>query len=283
MSADGSLLSGDAVLVFGGGGAKAAAHVGAWRAVTESGLTPGGYVGTSMGAVLAAAFAAGLGWKDVAARMMGVRGEDVARPRSTAAEEGLNAPSLFDIEPLREVIEQVVPARSFAELTIPLTVTAVDLDSGELVLFGPGDSDVPLIDALLASCALPFFYPPVILQHRRFADGGLRAVLPLGPAAGSGAKTVVAIDTGPGFDEPRAEPVQTPALVAAHNSATGILMATSTRAAVELWRRTPGLPRLVYVRPRVDKHVTFRVDLAAKYVEEGYRATREALNSPDTD
>ena len=41
------------------------------------------------------------------------------------------------------------------------------------------------------------------------------------------------------------------------------------------------MPRLVYVRPQVEKHVTFRVDLAGKYMEEGYRATREALNAAD--
>lgn len=267
----------NAALVLGGGGVKAAAHVGAWRAVTEAGLTPVHYIGTSMGAVIAAAFAAGLAPPDIATRMAGVRTDDVARPRAGAAQLGLGAPSLFDIEPLRGVIEQIVPVRAFAELTRPLTVTAVDLDTGDLALFGRGGRDIPLIEALLASCALPFFYPPVTIGPARYADGGLRAVLPLEPAAQSGAEVVVAVDTGPGFDEPRGEPGTAPALVDAHNSATGILMASNTRAAVALWRATPGLPRLVYVRPRVDRNVTFRVDLAAKYAEEGYRATREAL------
>lgn len=267
----------EVILVFGGGGAKAAAHVGAWRAVVEAGLTPVEYIGTSMGAVMAAAFASGLKADDVGRRMAGIRGEDIARPRAGAGEPGLAAPSLFDLEPLRGVIEQVVPARTFGQLPIPLGVTAVDLDSGALVVFGPGEPAPPLVDALLASCALPFFYPPVTIGGRRFADGGLRAVLPLAPVARPGGATVIAIDTGPGFDEPAGDAPPAPLLVQAHNSATGILMAANTRAAVALWRATPGLPRLVYVRPRVERHVTFRVDLAAKYVEEGYRATREAL------
>ena len=264
-------------LVFGGGGVKAAAHVGASRAVAEAGLIPVHYVGTSMGAVIAAAFAAGLAPQEIAARMAGVKVEDVARPRAGAAQQGLGAPSLFDIEPLRGVIEQIVPVRTFAAMITPLTVTAVDIDSGDLALFGAGGRDIPLVDALLASCALPFFYSPVVIEGRRYADGGLRAVLPLEPAARSGAATVVAIDTGPGFDEPKGDPAASHSLVEAHNTATGILMASNTRAAVELWRATPGLPRLVYVRPRVDRNVTFRVDLAVKYADEGYRATREAL------
>lgn len=268
-------------VVFSGGGAKAAAHVGAWRAVREAGHLPAHYVGTSMGAVMAAAFASGLTPQDLASRLSGVRSEDVARPRTAAAAEGLAAPSLFELEPLRAVIEQVVPARSFAELVAPLTVTAVDLDSGELVLFGAQGQELALVDALLASCALPFFYPPVMIQGRRYADGGLRAVLPLGPAAQTGADLVVAVDIGPGLDEPAGESAATPALLEAHNNATGILMAATTSAALELWRATPGLPSLVYVRPRVDKHVTFRVDLAGKYADEGYRATKEALDRID--
>jgi NTE family protein len=273
----------DAVLIFGGGGAKAAAHVGAWRAVTEAGFHPIRYIGTSMGAVIAAAFASGHAAGDVAARMTTVRAGDVARPRPGAAGEGLAAPSLYDSEPLRGVIEQLVPARKFSDLPTPLTVTAVDLDTGELILFGHSGEDAPLVDALLASTALPFFYPPFLWKGRRLADGGLRAVLPLSPAAERGGATVVAVDTGPGFDEAPGESDPGPALIEAHNSATGILMAANTRAAVELWRATPGLPRLVYVRPTVDKHVTFRVDLAAKYAEEGYRATREALNMLPSD
>src|SRR5690349_12437473 len=47
------------VAVFGGGGAKSLAHAGAWKALLEAGLRPSYIVGTSMGAVVGAAFAAG--------------------------------------------------------------------------------------------------------------------------------------------------------------------------------------------------------------------------------
>jgi NTE family protein len=268
-------------LVLGGGGAKAAAHVGAWRAVTEAGLVPTHYCGTSMGAVIAAALAAGLTPAEVGSRMAGVKAADIAHPRPNAHELGLAAPSLFLIEPLRGVIEQLVPVRAFADLATPLNVTAVDADSGQLVLFGPGGREVPLVDALLASCALPVFYPAVVIGEKRYVDGGVRAVLPLEAVAAIKADLVVAVDTGPGFDDPAAGTSAAPALLEAHNSMTGLLMAANTRAAVAVWRATPGLPPLVYVRPKVEKHVTFRVDLAGKYVEEGYRATKTALAAID--
>ncbi len=265
------------VLVLGGGGVKAAAHVGAWRAIAEAGLVPSRYCGTSMGSVIGAAFAAGLTPAEIGVRMAAVEATDVARPRAEA--QGLSEPSLFYLEPLRAMIERLVPARRFAELRTPLTVTTVHLESGQLVLFGQDGRDVPLVDALLASCALPFFYPPVVIEGKNYVDGGLRGVLPLEPASRMAADLVIAVDTGPGFDEPAGETETGPALLAAHNSATGILMAANTRAAVDLWRATPGLPPLIYVRPRVDRHVTFRVELAEKYAEEGYRAAKEALQA----
>ncbi|HNT71870.1 MAG TPA: patatin-like phospholipase family protein, partial [Methanothrix sp.] len=67
-----------------------------------------------------------------------------------------------------------------------------DLDTGELIVFGDGGEDVPLADALFASCALPVFYPPVQLLGRRLADGGLRGVVPLDVAARFPADRVIA-------------------------------------------------------------------------------------------
>jgi NTE family protein len=270
---------GRVVTVFGGGGAKAAAHAGAQQAIIEAGLQPVHYLGTSMGAVLASCFAAGLSPAEVRTRMAGIKRVDVARTRRLAAVRGLKAPSLFYIEPLRTVIENLVPSRSFDQLAISLTVTAVDLETGDLALFGAGGRQVPLVDALLASCALPFFYPAVSIEGKRYADGGLRAVLPLETAAGMGADLVIAVDTGPGFDEGQEEKAPLPPLLDAHNTATGLLMASNTVQALALWRANPARPPLIYVRPRVDKHVTFRVDLAGKYAEEGYRATRAALQA----
>src|SRR6266852_6452490 len=80
---------------------------------------------------------------------------------------GLWLHSLLRGEPLRDAIAALVPARSFAELRTPLLVTAVDLDSGDLIRFGAGGESAPLVDALWASCALPVFYPPVSLGGRR--------------------------------------------------------------------------------------------------------------------
>jgi hypothetical protein len=92
------------------------------------------------------------------------------------------------------------------------------------------------------------------------------------------ARLVVAVDVGPGFDEePGASGPGLPPVVDLHNESSGILMAGQTALALALWRASTNRPPLIYVRPRVKKGATFRVDEVRRYVEEGYLATRTAL------
>jgi NTE family protein len=264
-------------MVLSGGGAKAAAHLGAYRAVREAGFEPAWFVAASMGAVVAAGLASGVGYEELLEKIAGVGGRSIVRdPLAPVA--GLFLRSLLKPAPLRRLIEEVVPARRFADLTTPLTVTAVDLDTGELVLFGAGAQVAPLIDVLCASCALPMYYPPVVLGGRRYGDGGLRGVVPLEPAAELDVELVLAVDVGPGFDQPTpAELPRVPSMVRAHDEAVGILMAANSESQLALWRADPERRPLVYVRPRIERHATFRVDRIREYAAEGRRATREAL------
>jgi NTE family protein len=267
-----------AALVLRGGGAKTAAHLGACRARREAGFEPTWYVGTSMGAVIAAGLASGVANDELLERMADVGARGIVRdPLAPVA--GLFLRSLLKPAPLRSAIEALVPVRRFADLTVPLTVTAVDLDTGELVLFGAGAQTAPLVDVLCASCALPMYYPPVVIDGRRFGDGGLRCVVPLEPAAELDVELVLAVDVGPGFDLPApAEVTRLPAMVRAHDDAVGILMAANSESQLALWRADPSRPPLVYVRPRTERNATFRVDRVREYANEGRRATREALD-----
>jgi NTE family protein len=275
-------------LVLSGGGAKTAAHIGAARAIAEAGMAPVRYVATSMGAVVAAALAAGEDRGALPARLGAVGRAGVVR-EPLAVVRGLFARGLLRAAPFRRAVEQLVPARRFAELSVPLTVSVVDLDTGELLLFGEGGGDAPLLDVLCATCALPVYYPPVQLAGRRCGDGGLGGPLPLDVAARLAREMVVAVDVGPGFDAAEAGPASEsarslrattgdpPPIVRAHDDAIGALMANATAAQLALWRADPGRPPLVYVRPRVERHATFRVDRIGEYADGGYRATRDAL------
>jgi NTE family protein len=264
-------------LVLGGGGVKAAAGLGAARALAEASLPPTRYVGTSMGAVIAALLAAGLTPAEAEQRVAAAMDDAVGRPVLSALLRGIFAPALLDRDRLERLIARILPVTRFSELPAPLTVTTTDIESGELLLLGDGGRDLPLVQALTASCALPVYYPPVEIDGRRCADGGLRAVLPLEVAAGWPADRVVAVDAGSGFDELPAEGPAPPALLAAHDGAVAALLAEQTRLALALWRATPGLPPLIRIRPPVRRGATFRADQFRHYAEAGYQAARAAL------
>ncbi len=200
-----------------------------------------------MGAVIGAALAAGVPFEEVRRRSLSLRRKDVAPFNPLALVKGMFASALIPGRALRRTIERVVPAKRFEHLKIPLTVTATDLDSGELVLFKGG---MQLHDALYASCALPLYFPPLESGGRRYADGGLRAVLPLDAARAIPADLVVAVHVGPGFDEP--------------------LVPSGQRSNVPA-------PRLVYVRAVAEREATFAVDRLEQYVEAGYQATKKAI------
>jgi NTE family protein len=269
-----------AVVVLSGGGAKAAAHAGAVQALREHGIEPARYVATSMGAVVAAAMAAGVDPADIPDRLAQA-GPAGVRPHPLTVVGGIYLEGILQTAPFRAAVQRVVPAERFDELRVPLTVTAVDVFRLELLRFGYHGADAPLIDVLTATCALPPYFPAVVIGGRPLADGGLRGPLPLAAVGDSEGLPVVAIDVGPGFDlGAAARPERGPALVRSADTAIGILMAQTVEDQLALWRESGRA--LVYVRPQVERDATFRVERVHAYAAEGHRATAAVLAALDS-
>lgn len=265
------------VAVLSGGGAKGAAHVGAIKSLEEWNLTPRHFVGTSMGAVIAACFASGLNYEDVLQRVSALSRKDVAA-FSPQMVLGALARSLLRRGPFVDTLATLVPARSFGDLEIPLTVTTVDAETGELVLFGEGGrTDAPLLDVLYASCALPVYYPPGRIGDREYIDGGVRSVLPLHVAERFDPTLVFAVSVGPSLERVSPPGFGSEGIVGAHRRALRIMMAVQTTQAIARWHRDPPA-ELVLVRPNLEGSGTFAVDQVVEYVEDGYRAAHRALN-----
>jgi predicted acylesterase/phospholipase RssA len=112
------------------------AHAGAWKALQERDAQITHVVGTSMGAVIGAGLAAGVSPDELLRTAQSLTAKDFASARLVTLLKGVFAASLFEARGLERTIARLVPATRFDELKIPLTVTATDLDSGELVLFG---------------------------------------------------------------------------------------------------------------------------------------------------
>ncbi|MCZ6824129.1 MAG: patatin-like phospholipase family protein [Gemmatimonadetes bacterium] len=268
------------VLVLSGGGLRGLAHVGAWRALLELGIRPDAIVGTSIGGLVAAAAAAGADW-DVVERAgrSGVRKEIAALDRRVLLLNGVHRPALFRGEVLRRYVEQLLPARTFEELAIPFQVNAVNFGTGEMRWFGirleeeEVDSTVGLVDAVTASCSVPTFYPPVKIGDAYYVDGGVLDTFALRRAAELGATRIIAIDAtrdGTGEDP---EGTIKEGMLAINERVFGIVAGARRRSLLEEWSDPP----LTLIRPAASAIPAFDFGFNDYLVDEGYRATHEAL------
>jgi predicted acylesterase/phospholipase RssA len=271
-----------AAVVLSGGGAKTAAQIGALRALSERDVEIVHYVGTSMGAVVASAFASGVEYSKLVQKVSSLSRSDVASP-SVRALLGPFTDSLLSDQPLRETISDLVEIDSFDQMETPLTVTATDAASGELALFGAGGMDGgSLIDVLYSSCALPVFYPPGEISGRHYYDGGLRSVLPVEQAVLLQPDLIFAVMVGPITFDQDYNAADNRSLIDAHRISTRIMMGAQTERKLSDWTSPDGT-KSVLVRPRVDGDATFSVDRVVNFVEEGYRAAVRKLNRAGID
>jgi len=263
-------------LVLGGGGLKGLAHIGIWRALSENGVKVQGIVGTSIGALVGALIASGSSWEEMHERAQALRKEDIVRiNRRAVLFNGIRQVSIFRGDTLMDYFREVLPAGGWDDMGIPLQVNAVDLKCGKTEWFGPGARmDVPLLDAVYASAALPLFYPPAELPGGAYVDGGTEHPLALSRAATEGATGIVGVDVGSG-EEGQPERILERGMLAVHQRIFSIMTWRRRRDLLAQWDGPP----VLYVRPRLEGYETFDFDNIGYFVDEGYRAMREALEA----
>jgi NTE family protein len=265
-------------LVLGGGGLKGFAHIGVLRALRERGIRPALYAGSSIGALLAAAAVGGLQPAELAWRAEQLKRRDLFRLNHYGMlMDRVRATSLYDGEPLRTLIEQVVPVGTFEELALPVLVNTVDLKRGTQVVWGlPGLRDVPVQDAVYASCALPGFFPPGHVDGRVCVDGGTVDNMPVSVAAvgagGPPVDAIIAVDVG-NADLGHADTVDTQGFASIFMRSASAMMHALQEAPLSEW----GGPPMLLVRPRVSHIGWFTFGHVPELIDEGHRAAVAAL------
>jgi NTE family protein len=186
-------------LALGGGGARGYAHIAILEALDEMGVRPVAIAGASIGALIGAAYAAGLSGKEIRRhvialahdrsaifrRLMTARAGRIAEIIST----GFGGANLIDAEKFcAQFLPETVPD-DFDALQIPLTVVTSDLYRRCEVPLTSG----PLKPALAASIALPGLLRPVVIGERVLIDGGATNPLPFDHLRGL-ADVVMAVD-----------------------------------------------------------------------------------------
>jgi NTE family protein len=261
-------------LVLGGGAMRGLAHVGALRALEERGWSPAEVLGTSIGALVGAAWAAGFSPRELEEMVHGMRRRDVfVLARGDVALHRLRAPALYRAEPLELLLRGVLGDATFRELPRRLIVAAVEINSGQQVYFGlPGLDDVPVADAVFASCALPGFFPPRDIGGQSYVDGSLADHLPVHLAASRGHACVVAVDVG-ARDVLRAD-VPAAGFAAVYARAAEIVFERANSWHLASWTRPP----LLLVRPAVEHVPMFGFRQGPALIAAGHRAMHEALD-----
>ncbi|WP_347056957.1 patatin-like phospholipase family protein [Blastococcus sp. HT6-30] len=188
---------GGTAFVLGGGGVLGAAEVGMLRALVERGIRPDLVVGTSVGAINGALVAAdptpagvdrlrGV-WTDLTSR--GVFAGSMLSRVGTLVRTRTH---VHPREPLRDLLTEYLPVRTFGELPVPFQCVAASIERAAEHWF----TDGALVDAVLASCAVPGLLPPVALDGEHFLDGGLVHSIPVGRAVALGAHTIYVLHVG---------------------------------------------------------------------------------------
>jgi NTE family protein len=169
-------------LALGGGFARGIAHVGVLKVLEQEGISVRVVAGTSVGALIGAAYCSGVTVEELHAMAHNVR-------FATFARWTLSRCGFASNDRMISFLTRFLKVKTFEELRIPLGVTATDFNTGEGVVFHSGS----IIDPVRASCAYPGMFLPVMIRGRYLVDGMLSHPVPTRPVREMGADRVLAV------------------------------------------------------------------------------------------
>src|SRR5712692_4810122 len=169
-------------VALGGGFARGIAHIGVLKVLEEEGIPICMVAGTSVGALIGAAYCSGLTIAEL---------EEVAHKVrfTTFVRWTLSRFGFASNDRMVSFLARTLKVQTFEELRIPLGVTATDFHTGEGAVFRTGS----IIDPVRASCAYPGMFLPVEIRGRWLVDGMLSNPVPTRPLREMGAERVLAV------------------------------------------------------------------------------------------
>jgi len=200
-------------LALGGGGSRGVAHIGALQALHSSGISPDIIAGTSSGSTIGAMYAATLDpfWIENRFRkfmetdlffnlrsgsLIDGRNEETFLEKVTTKVKqhymvalGLNKSFVAKREVIEKAVNFLVPCNAFSELKIPMEIVAVDIQSGEEIIYHEGD----LKESIIQSSSIPGFFEPTLKDEKIIVDGGVSSPIPIETLKNK-VSTIMAVD-----------------------------------------------------------------------------------------
>lgn len=159
------------VLALGAGGIKGIAHIGVLKVLERENIKIKAVAGTSAGGIVGAAIAAGLTSVEIEAFSKKVTkiGNNLFHRSSS------DAPSILGLSGLAEALTSLLQDKTFENSIIPFACTAVDQDTSQEIILNKGK----LIDAVLATIAIPGVFPPRRIHGHLLVDGAILDPVPV--------------------------------------------------------------------------------------------------------
>jgi len=179
-------------VALGGGFARGIAHIGVLRVLEENNIPVDLLAGTSVGALVGSAYAAGTALTELEYQGLLTHFRDFGRWTISRMGMATN-------ERLETYLRRFTSVRTFEELKIPLAIVATDIITGQTVYFTAGELARPL----RASCAFPGLFMPVEYDGRVLVDGFLTEAVPTEALRHMGADVVIAVHLDPGQPDER--------------------------------------------------------------------------------
>lgn len=214
-------------LALGSGAARGMAHIGVLKVLEEEGIKVAAIAGTSMGAFIGALYAAGVSCRQMEQTARNLDWKRMARLMDPI----FPASGIMDGQKVSAFMEELLPVRDFADLHLPLAVTATDIDSGEPVVIQHGN----LVEALRAAIAFPGIFTPVRFNERFLVDGGLCNPVPVDEARRLGGDRVIGVCAIPSIQR-RSREASLPASESSEEKEEGIRRLLDAQSIERLFR-----------------------------------------------
>jgi NTE family protein len=186
-------------LAFGGGGMKGWSHLGVLSVLEQYGLRPGVVAGSSAGALVGAYYAYGYSLAEMGEMMRSQRTTSLFSLR-------FDGVGLLHSDAFRAYLTGYLGDCRFEDLRVPFYVVCTDLETGKEVVLNRG----PLVEAILASSAIPGIFSPVEIDGRLLVDGGLCNNVPVSALVHHGADYTVAVRLHQDYNGLNALPLRRP-------------------------------------------------------------------------
>ena len=265
-------------IALGGGGARGFAHIGVLKVLEREGIFPRLVAGTSMGGVIGAMYAAGLSAAQMEAEAVKAtsRRADMLR----VIDVNLSQTGLVRGARIYDYIAGVIGLETkFSDLRRPLSMVAVDLNTGREVVLHSGR----VADAVRATISVPGVFKPVEIGPLRLVDGGMLNNVPVDVVRKMGADVVIAVDVLPSFtrnapgEPPVVVPLQPKRVLRAYRDLWHVVMimtSAATDARLQQW------PPDVMLRPPLapDIDVLLGFNRQQDAIAAGVAATEASLD-----